>query len=214
MELDYKKNFEKNRYVIIKDFFDRKHVDRIKNRLHLLQKSNLTTVDKQCPKSHSIYSDTVVAEIQEIYRMKLENAIEYSLYPTYSYSRIYQPKEVLERHRDRESCEISVTSTISYDTYDNEPWDIFVEPNKQIKLYPGDALIYKGCEIDHWRESFVGLYQTQIFLHYVNANGPYADCKYDFRPSLSSSVDTRNTEQLYMFMEKLKIENNSKQEAI
>jgi len=131
--------------------------------------------------------------MQEMYRYKLEELIGYQLFPTYTYSRIYSPREVLTRHRDRESCQISLTATLEYDTFDGEPWDVFVEPNTSYKLYPGDALIYKGCEIDHWRDSFIGISQMQVFFHYVDAQGPFKEFKYDLRPSLGSSVNTKNT---------------------
>lgn len=187
-----KKNFDKNKYIILRNFFNPYDVMRMSRRMWFLKSNNLLIKDNQCPLSESIYSDPVHSEMQEMYRYNLEELIGYQLFPTYTYSRIYSPREVLERHRDRPSCQISLTATLDYDTFDNEPWDLFVEPNLSYKLYPGDAFVYKGCEIDHWRDAFVGISQTQTFFHYVDANGPYADFKYDFRPSLGSSVKTKN----------------------
>jgi hypothetical protein len=126
---------------------------------------------------------------------------------------VYSPKEVLKRHRDRPSCEISITATLEYDTFDDEPWDLYVEPDIKIKLYPGDALVYKGCEIEHWREKFIGVFQTQVFMHYVDANGPYAECKYDCRTSLTSRSEERNFELINKMQEKLN-ESKRKQETI
>jgi hypothetical protein len=180
-------------------------------RMMFLKQTNNLDIDIQCPKSGSIYSDSVNSEYQELYRNKLEQLIGYTLYPTYNYCRVYSPKEILKRHRDRPSCEISITATLEYDTFDDEPWDLYVEPDIKIKLYPGDALVYKGCDIEHWREKFVGAHQTQVFMHYVDANGPYAECKYDFRTSLASKE--RNLEMQRIFLEKLN-ETNNKQETI
>jgi hypothetical protein len=42
----------------------------------------------------------------------------------------------------------------------------------------GDAIIYKGCEIDHWRNKCDGpngYLSGQVFLHYVRKNGQYAN---------------------------------------
>ena len=36
---------------------------------------------------------------------------------------------------------------------------------------PGDAIIYLGCELTHWREIFNGDFAAQTFLHYVDKNG-------------------------------------------
>ena len=96
------------------------------------------------------------------------------------------------------SCEISITCCLGYDYKgkDDYNWGMFVGPangkrgekGKHMKMQPGDGVIYRGCEIEHWREPFEvseDAWQVQVFLHYVNKNGPYGDlCKYDFRPAL------------------------------
>ena len=51
-------------------------------------------------------------------------------------------------------------------------------------MQPGDAIIYRGCEVDHWREEFKGIMQSQVFFHYCNRNGPFKDAKFDCRPGL------------------------------
>jgi hypothetical protein len=50
---------------------------------------------------------------------------------------------------------------------------------KKVNLKPGDGVIYRGCEIEHWREAYEGDYHIQAFLHYVDANGKYANYKGD-----------------------------------
>ena len=55
---------------------------------------------------------------------------------------------------------------------------------KKILLNPGDIAIYKGCDVEHWREPYEGHQQIQLFLHYVDANGIYKDYKFDKRPML------------------------------
>ena len=209
----YRNIFDSQNYLILKDFFHPKDIIRMSKRMHYLKNIGMLIVDNQCPKSYSAYSDPINSEYQELYRNKLEYLIGYALHPTYNYCRIYSPKEVLEKHRDRPSCEISITATLDYDTFDDEPWDLYVDPDIKIKLYPGDALVYKGCEIEHWREKFIGVYQTQVFMHYVDSNGLYADCKYDFRPNLASSLKNKNYELERIFLERLN-ENNSEQKPI
>ncbi len=51
-------------------------------------------------------------------------------------------------------------------------------------LEPGDAIVYRGCEIEHWREQLSApeySYHIQAFFHYVDANGPNADQQLDKR---------------------------------
>jgi len=114
--------------------------------------------------------------------------------PTYSYYRLYTQNDELVRHKDRPSCEISTTLCIGYDvenvdqnTYPDYNWPMWVQ-NKNgeelpVKLYPGDMIIYRGHEIDHWREPFKGRNHAQVFLHYNDEDGPFAK-KWDGRPIL------------------------------
>jgi hypothetical protein len=209
----YREEFDKNKFIVFRGFYDLKHVQRMAKRMHFLKQIGKCEIDDQCPLSLSSYSDSVNTEYQELYRKKIESLIGYSLYPTYNYCRIYSPKEILKKHKDRESCEISITTTLDYDTFDDEPWELYVEPDIKIKLFPGDALVYKGCEIEHWRDKFIGIFQTQVFMHYVDVNGPYAKYKYDCRPSLVASKTNRISEMTTNNEEKI-CEDNSKQETI
>jgi hypothetical protein len=100
--------------------------------------------------------------------------------PTYTYARAYQKGAVLERHSDRGACEISLTLNLDAD----KVWPIYIEhPDHPkgfaAKLNPGDALLYLGCEAEHWRNKFTGTFCTQVFLHYVRSRGPYARCYFD-----------------------------------
>jgi hypothetical protein len=59
-----------------------------------------------------------------------------------------------------------------------DKWPIYLKSNnKKIKvdLNPGDMLVYKGCDLEHWREVFRGKDCVQVFLHYNNRKTPGAD---------------------------------------
>jgi hypothetical protein len=50
----------------------------------------------------------------------------------------------------------------------------------------GDAVLYRGMEKYHWREKYAeGKWQAQVFLHYVDADGPYKEWIYDKRGKLN-----------------------------
>ena len=84
----------------------------------------------------------------------------------------------LEKHKDRPSCEISVTIMIDSD---KTKWPIYIEGNA-VELESGDAVVYLGCDLDHWRNEFLGDYHVQSFLHYVDKNGPNKEWFMDKRP--------------------------------
>jgi hypothetical protein len=146
-----------------------------------------SSLDDQTANAHSKYGDAAM----ETMLLHLHNVIEKNtglkVYPTYSYYRVYRNGEELKKHKDRESCEISCTLCLNYSYNDsNYQWPIFMD-GVPVSLKPGDLVIYRGCDLDHWREPFNILedaWHVQGFFHYVNRNGPYADFKYDKRNSI------------------------------
>jgi hypothetical protein len=112
-----------------------------------------------------------------------EKVTALTLFPTYSYFRVYSRGDILVKHTDRPSCEISVSLCLGYVA--ERPWPLLLENalgTSSIELAPGDALFYRGIECSHWREPMEGEKAAQAFLHYVDQNGPYAEWKYDKRP--------------------------------
>ena len=114
--------------------------------------------DEQVPETYSHYSDIVMETLLEKLAEPMSKETELELIPTYSYARIYKKGDVLKRHKDRYSCEVSMTMNLGGDA-----WPIYLEPSGEtdkegvkIDLEPGDALIYRGCEVEHWREAFEG----------------------------------------------------------
>ena len=80
-----------------------------------------------------------------------------------------------QNHLDRPACEISVTACIK--KYDNWPLIVGTE---EIELEEGDAVIYPGCDQTHGRPGmYKGEGMAQVFLHYVDQNGPYKNHAYD-----------------------------------
>jgi hypothetical protein len=119
---------------------------------------------------------------------KMEEITKKTLFPTYSYARIYYGGSELARHTDRRACEYSVTVCLQPDTVE---WPICISDKMgvehRIAQRPGDAVVYKGCEQEHWREMFTGTSHLQVFLHWVDQNGPNREWKYDKRGSLNLS---------------------------
>jgi len=198
----HKEQFERDGYTVFHNFIDQKDVHRMARRMHYLRQSNGYTVDGQCPGSMAVYSDPIHSEMQEKYRKQLEGTVGLELLPTYTYARWYNPKEVLKKHTDRPACEISMTVTLEYDTFDGNPWPIYAGGGEAFSLQPGSVMIYRGCDVPHWRDQFVGIFQTQAFIHYVDANGPYKKFKYDCRPSLGASLNAQDTKKFMKLTKK------------
>ena len=143
--------------------------------------------DEQIPDTYSHYADIAMETLLENLKPLMEKESGLKLNETYSYARIYKKGDVLERHKDRYSCEVSTTLNIGGDE-----WPIYLEPSGEegtegtkVILNQGDMLIYKGCDVEHWREAFEGENCGQVFLHYNDASDEKAEQnKYDGRPCL------------------------------
>ncbi len=156
--------------------------------------------DAQVPNSYAKYADRVMETLLVDTIKVMQKKTGLRLVPTYSYCRLYRTGNILKRHKDRPSCEISTTLNLGGD-----PWPILIDPTGsdnvideyknihkpgapkgvEVNLKPGDMLIYSGCELEHWREPFRGKLCGQVFLHYNHADGRFAKTNlYDKRPML------------------------------
>jgi hypothetical protein len=178
--------FEKNGYVILKQFVPRIMCDYVTENIKVLEgNSSFDYNDGQVEKAFSAAAPALTETLLDVMTPVLSQAINCELYPTYSYLRIYVKGAELEKHQDRPSCEVSATLPLSYDS--PSIWPLYIEAGNKVigvELEPGDALIYKGIEVPHWREAFEGERQVQVFLHYVKKHGDYSEFKFDKRPHL------------------------------
>ena len=153
--------------------------------------------DNQVPDALSAHGDLFMDGLLLDTLPLAEEVAQAKLFPTYSYFRVYKNGDVLAKHKDRPSCEISLSLCLGYEA--EKPWPIWIEGLTgvtSIDLQPGDGLFYRGIECSHWREPMVGERAVQVFLHYVDQNGPYAEWKYDKRPSLSAQKPAVNLEKI------------------
>jgi hypothetical protein len=155
---------------------------------------------RQVPGAHGKYADPALESLLLMLHPLFEKTTGLELYPTYSYYRIYREGNELPLHKDRNSCEISGTLCFNY-SY-NEPdyhYPIFMSGYK-FEQNPGDLIIYKGTELDHWRPSFEqnGGWHVQGFFHYVDKNGSNADWKYDKRESIGEILGTKYAAKSYI----------------
>jgi hypothetical protein len=128
--------------------------------------------DSQVPFAMSTYGDPAMEALMLNKKEKLEKIINLKLLPTYAFWRMYVWDNDLKIHRDRPSCEISLT--VHFGSDNTHEWPIYMGDNA-VNLKPGDAVVYKGCEIEHKRDNFKGDWYAQAFLHYVNAEGPHRE---------------------------------------
>lgn len=134
------------------------------------------------------YADELMEVVLERSVPLVENIVGKKIFPCYSYTRQYVKGNELPIHKDRKSCEISATLSISFEGSEINP--IYFSDYKngddaaEILLNPGDMCLYKGIDLWHWRPPIKNEWYIQSMLHFVDAEGPYAHLKYDRRQHL------------------------------
>ena len=208
-------SFEKNGYTVIKQAVAKEIADFV-YRYFLLKRQVARTLfdqryispmteywgvwnDQQIPETYSHYGDIAMETLLTQVKPIMEKETKLKLIETYAYARIYKKGDILHRHKDRFSCEISTTLNLGGDD-----WPIYINPNKEegsldkegkyvpskakgvkVDLNPGDMLVYRGNFLEHWRDAFKGTDCGQVFLHYNNkATKGSEDNKFDKRPHL------------------------------
>jgi hypothetical protein len=152
--------------------------------------------DAQVADTPNDYGDPAFDGLLEYLRPQIERISGLRLLPTYSFFRMYKRGDVLRRHRDRRACEVSVSVDVGQQPLD--PWPLWVENQSgryAASLQPGDALLYRGIDLFHWRDAFQGRVLVQAFLHYVDRDGPHADQKFDRRPTLMQKKEVPSSKR-------------------
>jgi hypothetical protein len=154
------------------------------------------------PSSRGAYGDPLTEGLVDMLWPAMERLVGEALWPTYSYYRVYLRGARLKPHTDRTACEISATLCAG-SSYAGAPagyeWPLWTQLRGSgeaaahgCATSPGDMVVYRGCDVRHWRELFEGEWQVQIFLHYVRRQGPFAMARYDCRPGLGTPRSSRD----------------------
>ena len=198
MSIEIQNYFQQNKYVVIRNFINKDmclfFYEYCKNKVlsmdhkktyfnHLYDPDwDGSFIDRQLETtSFNCYGDIAFDTLNALSLKKVEEYTGEELVHTYTYWRLYETDDVLKKHIDRPSCEISTTLCLGHNSTNLQDqgyiWPIYVKnlegKDIEVDLQPGDMLIYQGTEVEHWRESFQGLNHAQVFLHYNRKNGPY-----------------------------------------
>jgi hypothetical protein len=189
--------FEKHGCVLVRNFFDEQTIFVVSKYFeNKIRRGEWVEISKkEDPNSrYAYYADPLIEVFLESSKEAVEDATGKNLLPTYSYSRIYQPGEEHAPHVDSSSCEISVTVNVAtrgefspiYTQYGQN------DPEKHV-LNPGDAVIYMGCDVLHWRRLLKdNQLNVQFMMHYVDKDGPNAEYAKDKRINYGFNSDTRS----------------------
>ena len=181
-------SFETNGYVQVKEFLDAQTMPVVSQYLENRIRRGEWVSGCEGPSSQTkmfCYADPLIEALLLAYKDTVEQIVGKELEPTYSYTRIYQPGEELLPHTDRPACEISVTVNVAHKGPASPIYMQYKDKTTgAYALNAGDAVIYKGCEVTHWRTPLTEeQLNVQFMLHYVDKNGPNMSHAKDKRPA-------------------------------
>lgn len=168
-----------HQYMVLTDFISAQRAQALSKSLLQHHASHPLEPDSRVPHAPAVYDFLPFVRLLVEKIPQLEAVLEEKLLPTYTYARIYGHGDVLPEHVDRDACELSLTLNLEAD----EVWPIQLRaPDGKVvsvRQKPGDALVYLGCQLPHWRDAFAGRCCTQVFLHYVLAFGSRTHAYFD-----------------------------------
>lgn len=203
--------FIQNRYVVLRDFIPKDIITFALDSWKVIEHNKAafdvffrheTEITFNSPKSslnksHGEAGSPMGIALNRYLKDRLKTVLDLNLGETYAYCRKYERGAYLKAHRDRPSCEISITTCLDYQTDDKKPWKIWLDnsknwvdndepektfqetqaiPNRKresvcVELEVGDVLLYQGPNVIHWRDFLVGEYSYHVFAHFYNREG-------------------------------------------
>ena len=182
------RNFLKDNHIIIKNFINEKDAKILgENVVNYSFKEELNSATN----ATGIHNPIWGLEILTHKCYNLSKIIGDYLLPTYCYARVYKNNSELYIHKDRPSCEVSLTLHLDGDS----SWPIWIQTpegdNVSVDLQSGDAMVYLGCLAPHWREKYTGNQYSQLFLHYVRSRGKNSQHYFDIPKVLQMNFNKK-----------------------
>lgn len=158
--------------------------------------------DQQVPGAPGIYGDSLMETLLLQAWPRIEAITGMRLWPSHSYWRMYRQGHALYAHSDDDHIEVNATVCLGHEG--DAAWPLWVEDGvgydgadrvariaapdldraRALPCRPGDAIVYRGNRVKHWRQPNPNPMHAQLFLFFVDRNSEHAGRKFDGRPML------------------------------
>ena len=196
MKNEFARCFFETGMVILKNFLTPDAISQCRIYLHSTKKKYAYGVgeehefiqnDRHHPDTFSFYSPLCAEVLLLNVLPKVEDIAGIKLVPSYSYARTYYRGSFLTKHTDRKCSHFGISICVEKDGHD---WPLFIIDKtgklQRVELEPGDSVMFQGMQLEHYREKFAGVAQTQIFLFYVPEDERFTEFYFDRRRSLGA----------------------------
>jgi hypothetical protein len=142
----------------------------------LLRTGGMTLGDNCSPTRYVVYQESVAQFFHRQIAHAVSAVANMPVKPTFVYSVSYPGGADLEVHTDRAQCEYAVSLLVDYtpEPLEQSPWPMRLNGlNGTRKIWQalGDAVLYRGTRIPHWRDQLAAsATSTSLLFYYVNEN--------------------------------------------
>jgi hypothetical protein len=170
--------YKEHGFFIIKRFVPRFFSDYLKEVLHTRRVNGMN--------QPYIYGDPAFDSFGKMSAPMLSNLVGKELAFSHTLAKILVNDDHQLPHVNKEHLEHTVTVFLG-GTYE-KLWPIWMQKldthlaPQLCALEEGDAVIYMGNKVHHWRDHYEGTDYYQLTMHYVEAEGEHGDRVYDTRP--------------------------------
>lgn len=172
-----REQFQDNGYAVLRNIINPLYLSAMRKYYRaLIASGRLPLGDPQTAQRYWLHSEVLGLFFHPQLAGLVSRIADEPVKPSYVYLAAYQPGSDLPRHVDREQCEFSISFLVDHQPDPGGPcgWPLFLENQRStdtvsaVDLAVGDAVIYKGREVAHYRNELPnGHYSTLLLLHYV-----------------------------------------------
>jgi hypothetical protein len=161
-------------FTVLPDVINPLQISALRNYYRELEKTGLIRKDPLIENRNSMHNEPTTRFIHHQLQYLVDRIIPESVKPSYTFLSIYNQGAILNRHTDREQCawNISLVLDMEPELHKDKAWPIFLDVKgkvHEIRLGMGDAIIYPGRKVPHWRTQLTDQQKiTVCFLHYVS----------------------------------------------
>ena len=164
-------HFGERAYADIADLVPRAHVAALRDyQERLVRSGRIPLGDAQCAGRFGVHDDPMARFFLHQLAPAVSQVVAEPVKPAYAYSISYTAGAELSEHTDRAQCEYTVSLLVGADS-GKEPWPLWLRVGSErvsVLQRPGDALVFAGRRLPHWRERLPeGRSSASLLLHYV-----------------------------------------------
>lgn len=171
-----------NEYIILKNILNPINLSAYRYHIRNLElKEMFAETDIQVENRKNIKNEPLM----RYFHLQVSKLVNFltgeKIIPSYSFLAIYPKGSELKKHIDRDQCKWNISLALDMCPEEVEPekaWSIYIESNKkntdkeniiEIKLGIGDAVLYRGNQLQHWRNKLTEHDKFYAcFFHFVD----------------------------------------------